>query len=115
MLDGKRYFRMVWTQPGSGGSLGSFGIFTGCPRILKGSSNSFSSSSSAPAGASSFFSSPGGGGGGGGGGAALLGAAEIRKNLHNNVVLIEDYLDDSAQITGDCLAEGVFSWDQIFN
>lgn len=85
MLEGKRYSTMVRSQSGIGGSLGSLGIFTGCPRILNVGSSSSSSylSSSSSAAASSFFSSPGGGGGGGGGaGGALLGAAEIRQMLH---------------------------------
>lgn len=92
MLEGKRYSTMGRSQSGTLGSLGSLryldslGIFTGRPKILKGSSRSFSSSSSSlAAGASSFFSSPGGGGGGGGGaGGALLGAAKIRQNLRES-------------------------------
>lgn len=91
MLEGKRYSTMGRSQSGIGGSLGRLGSSTGCPKISNWN-HTFSSSSTSSASAGASFFSSGGGGGGGGAGGALLGAAEIRQNQHENVLLFILYL-----------------------
>lgn len=111
MLEGKRYFRMTCSQTGRAGSL-TLGIFTGCPRMLKGSSKSFSSSSfsssSVPTGASSFFSPSGGGGGGGGG--ALLDAADVGiSNVQKTLLLFSVHSSGIYTLVEDFLLRQLFT------